>query len=329
MIPLPDDFFAAQRRERVRSRVLITAIFGLLWLVANAALFWTHRSESCEDVWPCQRHWEVNGRTAVLTALGVGGYLAAAHWRAKHWAVTGPGLRTADGPEHAQLRNVVDEIAIAAGIATPSCYIMEDPSLNAFAVSDGRRGGAIVCTTGLLAKLDRRELAGVVAHEIAHIRNRDSSVILVAVMSVGLLVTLAAVAWAAAQSTQDPPPDDEESAGEGAAVAFGIAAVILWVIAVPIAVLLHAGLSRRREWLADAAAVQYTRDPTGLRRALERLAASPYPTTAVNAANQALWIDCPGRTNRHRTFAGWLDTHPPIHQRIAWLRTLEGASTGR
>ena len=116
----------------------------------------------------------------------------------------------------------------------------------------------------------------------------------------------------------------------GIAFVTGLIAAILWCLAVPIALLLEAGLSRRRESLADASAVQFTRDPTGLRSALEKMAASPTPTHTVNAANAALWLDCPPRLLPGRRVERWLNrwlaTHPPIERRIAWLRALEGAN---
>ncbi len=334
----PDDFFEVQRGQRIRSRIIIGGIFVLLWAVANAAFFLTHRREVCEwpDAWPCQTIWDLNMRTVALSALAVAGYLAAAHWRAQRWAVSGNNIRSADTPGGLVFRNVVEEVAIAAGIPKPNAYIIDDPSLNAYAVSNGRRVGAVLCTTGLLAALDRRELTGVVAHEIAHIRNRDSTVILVGLMSVGALIVLATVAWAIASAAGDAEGesdlnDDDEKNGSAAGIGLvaGLAAVILWVVAIPAALLLHASLSRRREQLADAAAVQYTRDPSGLRGALEKIASSPIPSHSVTAANQALWIDSPRRLGQSIPIGRWLNTHPPIEQRIAWLRTLEGASTAR
>ena len=155
-------------------------------------------------------------------------------------------------------------------------------SLNAFAVSDGNRHGAVIITTGLLAALDRRELTGVVAHEIGHIRNRDSRVILVAVLAVGAVVAVAAAATAIAMGIAKATSGfkGKDSAGFLVAVlaliAFAVA-LVLRLIAVPAALLLRAALSRRREQLADASAVQFTRDPGGLRRALEKLAVDAVP----------------------------------------------------
>ena len=207
--------------------------------------------------------------------------------------------------------------------------MLDDPSRNAFAVSDGRRHGAVVVTSGLLAALDRRELTGVVAHEIAHIRNRDSRVILVAVFAVGAVVAVAVAAMALAAAVAGAARASKgKGAGGGllmvlAAIAV-LAALVLRIVAVPAALLMRAALSRRREQLADASAVQFTRDPGGLRRALEKIAVGSAPLRDRSALARPLYIDARRDQVAGGLFDRWFDTHPPIEERIAWLRTLEG-----
>ncbi len=229
----PDDFFEAQRRERIRSRLLIGSIFVFLWLLANWPFWLTYSERACDPAtpWVCEAHFGSTcarrcsppSPSGVTSPSPTGGPSA------------GPSSGSpATGPQHAQLRNVVEEMALAAGISTPACYVVDDPALNAYAVSDGRRKGAVVVTTGLLAATDRRELQGVVAHEVAHIRNRDSSVILVAVMSVGLVVVLATIAWAIAHTSVQSQARAQSRSERESGLAGGIAFVTGLIAAHPL-----------------------------------------------------------------------------------------------
>jgi heat shock protein HtpX len=227
------------------------------------------------------------------------------------------------------LRNVVEEMAVASGVPVPQVFILDDPARNAYAVSDGRRNGAVVVTSGLLGVLDRRELSGVIAHELAHIRNRDSRVLLVAVCSVGAIVAAATFFMLFSNAVMGAV---RRTRGRTKAVVgvLGLSVLLLAMffrfVAVPAALLLRAALSRRREQLADASAVQYTRDPTGLRSALEKIAAAGH-TPKAGVLARALCIERPDVVaSPPNAFGKWMDTHPPIEERIAWLRTLEGAS---
>ena len=206
------DFFEAQRRLRARSRVLIGGFFLLLWVIANAFLLAAHSRQSCAANGVCESQWYPNWWVMAITAGLVAAYLVLAPWVASHFMVAGPRIRPADGADAAIFRNVVEEVAIAAGVPAPRPYVLDDAALNAFAVSDGNRHGAVIITTGLLAALDRRELTGVVAHEIGHIRNRDSRVILVAVLAVGAVVAVAAAATAIAAGDRQ---GDERLQGQG------------------------------------------------------------------------------------------------------------------
>jgi heat shock protein HtpX len=237
-------------------------------------------------------------------------------------------------------------MSIAAGISTPKCYILQDPSLNAYAVS-GRRG-AVVVTSGLLAAVDRRQLQGVVAHEIAHIRNRDSNLIYVTILGLGLFVTLIAMGGFVSRHSRTDPNDGQIPILQ----LIVVVTFILAIVALPAMLLLHFAMSRKREELADAAAVQYTRDPTGLRQALEKMAGSYVPLHRIGFATKALCCDDPARIiiligagyrrgnipGSPRGLLNWLislrprgflqrffDTHPPIERRINWLWAQESA----
>ena len=327
------DFFEAQRRLRRRTWVLIAGLFALLWALTNFFLIGLYSRRECPagtTASTCETTYHWNLAALALTALGVGAYLFVASLVTSRAMVAGDRIRPADGPDTVVLRNVVEEVALGAGLPAPSAFVIDDPSLNAYAVSDGRRHGAVIVTSGLLAAVDRRELTGVVAHELAHIRNRDSRVLVVAVSAVGAVLVAATIAVALATLLGRAT----RGAGKGAgamfvgmlALAALVVAVVLRVIALPAAMLLRAALSRRREELADASAVQFTRDPGGLRRALERIAADTTPPANIRPLARALCIEQPHGAPRSGWLDRWMGTHPPIAERIAWLRALEGAS---
>ena len=323
------DFFEAQRRLRRRSRVLIAGLFVLLWLVVNWLLIAIHSRQSCNSGSVCETIYYLNVPGLILTGLGVAAYLALASLLTSKAMVSGHSIHEAQGPEHAVLRNVVEEVAIASGVAVPHVFVLDDPARNAYAVSDGRKHGAVVVTSGLLAVVDRRELTGVIAHELAHIRNRDSRVLIVTVYAVGAIVVLATIAVVVSTALVDAT----KRAGKGMTGLFiGVLALgalffalVFRLVAVPAAQLLKAALSRRREELADASAVQYTRDPGGLRRALEKVAADT-ALPRINELARALCIERPRESHASRLLGRWMGSHPPIEQRIAWLQALEGAS---
>jgi heat shock protein HtpX len=321
------DFFSAQRRHRRWSVALMVGLFVLLWAVVNFLGVAMHSDEVCTTQYTCETTYHWNIPALVITGVLVAAYLVVGVWWGSRRLVVGHGVRAADGPEAAQLRNVVEEMAIASGAPVPQVFILEDSARNAYAVSDGRRNGAVVVTSGLLGVLDRRELSGVVAHELAHIRNRDSRVLLVTMYVAGAIVAAATffvllsnAVMGAVRRTRGRSKVVVGALG----LCFVLLAAIFRFIAVPAALLMRAALSRRREQLADASAVQYTRDPTGLRSALEKIAAGDH-TPKVGMLAKALCIEQPDLVARPKFFDKWMDTHPPIEERIVWLRMLEGA----
>lgn len=326
------DFFEQQRRMRVRSVVLLVGIFVLLVAVVSLPLIGVHSEEECPPGGtPCETTYRLDLLALALTALGVLLYLLVAPRIALLLAAR---RNTAVGGEPARrVSNVVEEISIAAGVPMPTCFVVDDGALNAFAMPVAPHG-AVVVTSGMVDALDRRELSGVVAHEIGHLRNRDSRVVLVAAVAVALIVrmqrvcsTIAVGAVALARASQRKDKSQITALlALGLALAVGVLAAVLTVVALPLALLMRAALSRRREQLADAAAVQYTRDPGGLRTALEKIAASAVPERDPSIVTQPLWIDAPTRLRPGDWIARLIATHPPIEERIAWLRALEGAS---
>ncbi len=331
-------FFDEQRRHRRRTAVLVALELGVLWLLGNVLVLPAHLRRDCSPADGCTTRIEPDGSTLFAVALFAVAFVAIAVVVAGRRAADGDGLEVAATDDRV-VREIVAQMAIAAGIVEPHTVVVRSSVLNAYAVA-GRRRGAIVCTTGLLAALDRRELTGVVAHEVAHLRNRDSTVVWTATFGVGLVVVLAALAAMLGDRDEEPArlprhlrdiarsERADRRARSGWRRVATVVSIVLWLVALPAAALVRAAISRRRELLADASAVQLTRDPTGLRSALERIAAGtrgspgsspPAPGSFVTAA---LWIHVPTGGGDGR-WARWFDSHPPIEQRIAWLRSLE------
>jgi len=207
------------------------------------------------------------------------------------------------------LFNVVDEVRIAAGLPMPTIAIVDDPAPNAFATGRNPEHAVIAFTTGLLAVMDREELQGVTAHEMAHVGNRDTLVMAVAATTAGLVAIIADIG---VRMTLFTRRDNNNPI-------LLIVSLVVLLLAPIAAVMLRSSVSRKRESLADATAVAFTRNPTGLRRALETLDASSAVVHARSTAVSHVWIESPldGKTK------SMFDTHPPLSERIAILRTME------
>ena len=238
------------------------------------------------------------------------------------------GARKISRDDHPRLYNTVEEMKIASGLEKmPDIYIIDDPALNAFATGRDPNRASVAITSGLLQKLNRDELQGVIAHEISHIKNRD--VLLMALCSV-LLGTIVILAWFASRMMLFGGMRGNRrssSSGGGYAGLIIIAVAILLMILAPIAAqLIYFAVSRKREYLADASGALYTRYPEGLASALEKLAGS---TTEVKSANQALapmYTVNPFRSGG-RAASDLTSTHPPISERIRILRSMAGGAS--
>lgn len=229
------------------------------------------------------------------------------------------------GPEdHPRLHNVVEEMKIASGLEyMPAIYIIDDPALNAFATGRDPKKASIAITSGLLEKLNRDELQGVIGHEMAHIKNRDVLLMTMCGILLGSIVILAYyasrimfVAGAGRRSS---------GRGGGGALPLIIIAIVLMILAPIAAQLIYYAISRKREYLADASSALYTRYPEGLASALEKIGGSPVQIKTANKALAPMYIANPFRTGA-RALSEWTSTHPPLAERIRILRSMGGAS---
>jgi heat shock protein HtpX len=225
------------------------------------------------------------------------------------------GAKVIDHDTAPQLFNLVHEITIASGLPMPKVAIVEDEAPNAFATGRDPDHAVIAFTTGILRVMDREQLQGVAAHELAHVANRDTLVSAVAATTAGAIALMSD--FLIRMSLFGGGRRDSN----GGANPFVIVAALVAAILAPIAaVLLKAAISRKRESLADATAVAFTRNPTGLRRALETLAADSTVVHQKSNAVAHLWIESPLDSKvTSKLFA----THPAIEERIANLRALE------
>lgn len=225
--------------------------------------------------------------------------------------------------DHPRLYNIAEEMTIASGLPKiPDIYIIDDPALNAFATGRDPEKAAIAITTGLLSKLNRDELQGVIGHEIAHIKNKD--VLLMAMTSV-LLGTIVILSWYASRVMifgGGSRRNSSSNSGGGGAIIM-IVALLLMILAPIMAQLIYFAISRKREYLADASSALYTRYPEGLASALEKIGASTSQLKSANQATAPMYINNPFR-KKGRAAADLSSTHPPLSERIRILRSMGG-----
>ena len=260
-----------------------------------------------------------------IALVVAGGSAAASYWKSDSVALAMSRARPADRTEYARLHNLVEGLCIAAGLPKPRVYVIDDEAPNAFATGRDPKHAAIAVTTGLLAKMNRVELEGVVAHELSHIKNYDILVSTLAVTMVGVIALVSDFGirflwWGGGRRNSN----DRDGGGAGAI--FAIVGFALLILSPLLAKIMQAAISRRRESLADISGVELTRYPPGLISALEKLRDDQTVVHSGSRATAHLWIEQPiardeseGKLSRLNRL--W-DTHPPLEERIAALREL-------
>jgi heat shock protein HtpX len=264
-----------------------------------------------------------------LTGMGEGGLVFAAviagvsaiagYYASDKIALAVSHARPVTREEYPYLYNVVEGLTLAAGLPAPRCYVIDDTAPNAFATGRDPQHSVICVTTGLLQKLNRLELEGVISHEMAHIKNYDIRLQTLAVVMVGIIALLGdwilRSVWWGGRSRKI----GNDKSGVGAI--FLVVGLLLAAFGPLIAQLLRLAVSRRREFLADASGAMMTRYPAGLASALRKISADPEPLEAANKATAHMYIVSPlknlkGSVNR------LFSTHPPIEERIAALEKM-------
>ena len=270
--------------------------------------------------------WTIGGGwTLTVIALILSLFISVGSW----WSSAAIALkvsraRPADGDEYRRLHNLVEGLCIAGGIPKPGVYVIDDDAPNAFATGRNPQHAAIAVTTGLLAKMNRVELEGVVAHELSHIRHYDIAVSTIAVTLVGAIALMSDLAlrtlwWNGGRSSRSNDRNGHNNP-------LAIVGFALIIVAPVIAKLLQAAISRQRESLADAGACELTRYPPGLISALEKLQDDTTVTHSASTATAHMWIEQPmsgvGDDGRLGSVHKLFNTHPPLEERIQALKEL-------
>lgn len=229
------------------------------------------------------------------------------------------GAKPASRKLHFDFFTVAENLAIAAGLPKPQLYVIDDTAMNAFATGRDPSHAVVCATTGILAKLERRELEGVIAHELSHIKNFDTRLMAVVAVLVGTVAFLADMFLRNLWWGRGRNRDDDRGAGQ----IMLVVGIVLAIITPIIATLIQLAVSRKREFLADASSADLTRYPEGLARALEKLSGDKEVLEAATNATAHLYVVNPFKGKQ---FAAWFsslfNTHPPIAERIKILRAI-------
>ena len=310
------DFWAQERSNR-RQTAMLVAMFLLLYCALGLGLDFLIGALRFQDA--SLRGFPVLTLGALIIGLiqaSVSYYAGAALVLASvHARRLAP-----DTDRHKMVLNVIDEMRVASRMPPITAYVMPDPAPNAFATGRDPAHSYICVTQGLIDQMDREELQGVLGHEMAHIRNYDIRTMMMIAVLVGGIALLADFVYYGGAAGDD---HDEEG---GSAVM--ILVIVLAVLAPILSQLLAMAVSRRREYLADASSVEFTRNPRALTRALEHLAAIESPIKNASRGTAHLFIINPLEGAKKEDREGWLDnllsTHPPLRSRIERLRAMGG-----
>lgn len=295
------NFEGLQRSNVRRSVLLVVALFVVLTaLVYVLGVYFGEAS---------------SGALVTFAVLFSAGSAALSWWQSDRLVMAMTKARIVQAHELPQLHNVVEEVAIAAGLPKPRVAIVDDPAPNAFATGRTPERAIVAVTTGLLERMDRDELQAVVAHEMAHVANRDTLVMSVAAATAGIIALIGDLAFRFTLGARRSGRGNQKGVGS-------LLLLPVLILAPFVAGLLKAAISRSREGLADATAVEFTRNPAALRSALGKLSSDSAVVRARSSSVAHLWIECP--LDRSSVFNRLYSTHPPISDRIADLWRLEG-----
>lgn len=306
------DFAERQARNR-RLSALIVFVFLLFFLLVGLAVDYVYFDGFTASRPPLPLATIVS--LGLATAISIASYYRGGELILRALGAEGLDLEL---PEHRELRNIVTEMALASGSRMPKVCVIFDPAPNAFATGRDEAHAAICVTTGLLTLLSREETQGVVAHEIAHIRNQDillMTLVSVLLGGIAILSDWSQRSFAASRSRRSR------------SVLLAAPALLLILFSPLISRLLAMAVSRQREYLADATAVEFTRNPLGLARALEKIRDSAFPFRGASRGTAHLFFVNPlrrGVDDREGRLADLLSSHPPIGRRIRLLYQMAG-----
>ncbi len=303
------DQIGANRRNSILLALTVIVVLGLLGMLVGISVT------------------RALGAAVPAAALAVGIGVAASvitYYAGDSLVLTVSGAKEVTERDQPQLLNVIQEIALAANVPMPRVYLIDDTAPNAFATGRDPAHASVAITIGLLQKLDREELQGVMAHELSHVRNYDIRFSLMVGVMVGSIALLADFFlrysfWGGGRRSSR----DSDSGMGGLGVVIFITAMVLAILAPIMARLVQMAVSRQREYLADVSGVELTRNPYGLERALAKIALDPEPLEVANRATQHLYFENPVKPATGSS-TSLFSTHPPVLDRINRLRELSG-----
>lgn len=256
----------------------------------------------------------------VLALLFGAGQNVISYWFSDRIALSVARTRPATKEEHRYLVNITEAVAMGAGVPSPRIFVIDSPAPNAFATGRNPKYGAIAVTTGLMQMMDRQELEGVIAHEMAHIRNHDILISTMLAATVGATIVLRDIFLRVMHygGGRSRSRSSNEGGGQAQAIAY-IALLILIILAPMLTSLLRMAVSRRREYVADATGAYITRNPEALARALEKLKGYKGNKLEVSDSVQHMFFSNPVKK---LNASQWFATHPPLDERISLLRRM-------
>ncbi len=301
------DQIGANRRNSVLLAIAVILILGLLGAAIGAAVTGVLEAALLS--------------AALAVTIGLFASLIS-YYAGNSLVLSVSGAKEVTDQDQPQLLNVVREIALAANVPMPRVYLIDDTAPNAFATGRDPKHASVAITVGLLQKLDREELQGVMAHELSHVRNYDIRFSLMVGVLVGSIALLADfflrfTFWGGGRRSRR----GSDSGSGGLQIVFFIVAILLAILAPIMSRLVQMAVSRQREYLADVSAVELTRNPFGLERALAKISLDTEPLEVANRATQHLYFDNPikAATSTSRSL---FSTHPAALDRINRLRQL-------
>jgi heat shock protein HtpX len=305
--------FYAQQGANRRNSILLALVVIVLLAALGFSVGFATTGEAVGGI----------GATGIAVVVGLLASLIS-YFAGDKLVLAASGAKPVDETSMPQLVNIVRELTLASGIPMPKVYVIDDSAPNAFATGRDPKHASMAVTTGLLQKLDREELQGVIGHELSHIRNYDIRFSLMVGVLVGSIALLADfflrfTFWGGGRRSSR----SRDGGGGGLQIVMFVIAIVLAILAPIAARLVQMAVSRQREYLADASSVELTRNPYGLERALAKIGADKEVLEAANRATQHLYFTNPIKKFEAR--ASYLtSTHPPIVDRVNRLRRLSG-----
>lgn len=304
-----ENIYEVAQKNKIKSAILI-AFFVLFSTLAIFIL---------TNAFSVYLGYEAGGLGILGLALVISGVMSlASYWTSDRIVLAISGARPANKEKEFDFYTVAENLAIATGLPKPKLYVIEDSAPNAFATGRDPEHAVICATTGLLQKLTRTELEGVIAHEISHIKNYDTRLMSLVAVLVGTVALLGD--FFLRTSGRSIVRDDRKSTSGALLIYF--LGIIFALLSPLIAQIIRLAISRRREFIADAQAVSITRQPQGLISALKKISADPEPLEVANKATAHFYIVNPFK-EKIKGGVGWFanlfNTHPPIEERIRLL----------